>query len=1044
MSYFKTAPLPLPLTLILLFAFGLCASTGVGQTADETEQARNLATSFFEAYQRKDVDALVALWSTKSPELAAFTTEIRQAFSAAGAAATKRFEIRRLSVEDASANVRAIVEIQTADSKLRQLNRTLRMVKEDGRWKVWQFGPTEQELASALLSAKTETDRNALLEAQPELITADLVQSFRKQIETFTQRREQSEALKASQLMRLIAERISDDPNVATTTNNLGIFFFNRGEYKQALEVWELQLSLKAAKNDRTITARTLNNIGLVRRSFGDNAGALEYMQRSLQIAIELGDKKIQSNAVNNLGLVQRDLGNYARALEYFEKSLTMSEAAGDKSVISSSLNNIGTVHGAQGNHEQALEYFERALKLGQAADDKPTISNALNNIGLTYHKMLNYPKGLEYYQKSLALREQLNNKRGAALTLNNIGLMHRELGDQKRAMEYYQQSLAIREKLDDQSGTAFVLNHIGYLHYLQGDYPQALKDSKRILDIAMRLTSPELLWIGYELAGRAHTGLKQFDEAEKALSKAIDTIEKARYLVGGGELARQRFFENKLPPYMAMVDLAYNRNRPADALTYGELAKARTLLDVLRNGRIPINKAMSLEEQEKERISNAELTVLNAQIYEERQRPKPNLERIAELEPLREKARMSYEAFLTSLYVKHPELKVQRGEAMPITASEAAALIPDRSAAIVEFVVADDKSYLLVLTGEPKKSASPLNITLYPLKVTANQLADRVNEFRRMLAERDLSYQVAARQLYDLLLKPAEAQLRGKKTLCIVPDRSLWELPFQALQPRNGVHLIEDYTLFYAPSLSVLREVTKQRSSVAKASASSSHKTLLAFGNPQLTGEPGSLRALDFERFGPLPEAEREVKTLARLYGTNSQVFVRSEAREGIVKTEAPKFEVLHFATHGLLDNRNPMFSYLTLAQTAGDPNEDGLLEAREIINMDLHAKLAVLSACQTARGRVGAGEGVIGMSWALFVAGVPTTVASQWNVDSASTTSLMIDFHRRLTTRRANTKSKLTKAEALRQAELGLLRSGRYRHPFYWAGFVMIGDGW
>jgi CHAT domain-containing protein len=193
--------------------------------------------------------------------------------------------------------------------------------------------------------------------------------------------------------------------------------------------------------------------------------------------------------------------------------------------------------------------------------------------------------------------------------------------------------------------------------------------------------------------------------------------------------------------------------------------------------------------------------------------------------------------------------------------------------------------------------------------------------------------------------------------------------------------------------------------------------------------------------KFGPLPEAEQEVKTLARLYGAaKSQIFIGAEAREAVVKTQAPKYEVLHFATHGLLDNRNPMFSFLTLAHTAEDPNEDGLLEAREIINMDLHAKLAVLSACQTARGWVGAGEGVIGMSWALFVAGVPTTVASQWKVDSASTTSLMIDFHRRLTTQNA----KQSKAEALRQAELGLLRSERYRHPFYWAGFVMIGDGW
>jgi CHAT domain-containing protein len=304
------------------------------------------------------------------------------------------------------------------------------------------------------------------------------------------------------------------------------------------------------------------------------------------------------------------------------------------------------------------------------------------------------------------------------------------------------------------------------------------------------------------------------------------------------------------------------------------------------------------------------------------------------------------------------------------------------------------------------------------------------------MLAERDLNYQDAARQLYDLLLKPAEEQLRGRKTLCIVPDRMLWELPFQALQPRTGVHLIEDYTLFYAPSLSVLREVTKQRTPATRPL-----KTLLALGNPQLSGEASeTLRGVDSETgFGPLPETEKEVKTLARLYGAaNSHVIIGSEAREGVVKTEAPKYQVIHFATHGVLDDRNPMFSYLTLAQAAGDPNEDGLLEAREIINMDLHAKLAVLSACQTARGWVGAGEGMIGMSWALFVAGVPTTVTSQWKVDSASTTNLMIDFHRRLTMRHAN------KAEALRQAELGLLRSERYRHPFYWAGFVMVGDGW
>lgn len=1059
MSYHKNAFLPL--SLVLVFAFVFCTNTTIAQTTDETSMARSVATSFFDAYQRKDADGLIALWSTKSPDLAAFTADVRQKAPIATGFEMKGFEIQRITVSDTTAIARVKVAVQATELKqgqpandVKQLNRTLRLTKEDGRWKVWQFEPAERELATNLISAKTENDQKALLAAEPDLITGELVQALRKQAEALT-RRDPLQAMIAWRLMRSIAERLGDEFNVAFAINNLGANYYARGEYQPALELFELQLTLEAAKRDRVITARALNNIGMIKRAYGDMAGALDYVQRSRQLAEESGDKRVLANALNNIGVLARDEGNYARALEYFEKSLPLYEALGDKGWVSLALNNIGTVHGTQGNQTQALEYFQRALKLSQAVDDKNMIAYAVNNIGLTYHRYKDYPRALEYYQQSLALREQLNDKRGAALTLNNIGLFYREQGDHKKALEYYQQSLAIREKLDDQSGMAYVLNHIGYLQYLQGNYQQAIEISKRTIDISSRLASPELLWRSYELAGRTYTALKQFDEAERVLTNSINTVEQLRYRVGGGELARQRFFEDKVLPYMAMVDLAFSRNRPVDALTYGELAKARTLLDVLRNGRIPINKAMSPEEQETERIANAELTALNSQLYDEKQRPKPNLERIAELEPRREKARMAYETFLTSLYVKHPELKVQRGEASPITAAEAAALIPDPSTAIVEFVVAEEKSYLIVLTNDRPKTAQPLKITIYPITITAEKMSERVDEFRGMLAERNLSYQDSARQLYDLLLKPAEEQLRGKKTLCVVPDRALWELPFQALQPRTGVHLIEDFTLFYAPSLSVLREVMKQRSGpesnvvkVADRRTSSSRpvQTLLAFGNPQLNGGPtAALRGAEFEKFGPLPEAEEEVKTLGQIYGAvNSRVFIGSEAREKVVKTEAAKYEVLHFATHGLLDNRNPMFSYLTLAQTAGDQNEDGLLEAREILNMDLHAKLAVLSACQTARGRVGAGEGVIGMSWALFVAGVPTTVASQWKVDSASTTSLMIDFHRRLTKRQANPRLKETKAEALRQASLGLLRSERYRHPFYWAGFVMIGDGW
>jgi CHAT domain-containing protein len=194
-------------------------------------------------------------------------------------------------------------------------------------------------------------------------------------------------------------------------------------------------------------------------------------------------------------------------------------------------------------------------------------------------------------------------------------------------------------------------------------------------------------------------------------------------------------------------------------------------------------------------------------------------------------------------------------------------------------------------------------------------------------------------------------------------------------------------------------------------------------------------------ELLGPLPDAEKEVNSLGRLYGSGSgRVLIGEQAREAIVKAEAGKYDVLHFATHATVDDRNPLYSRIILSRSEGDVHEDGLLEAWEIMKLDLNATLTVLSACETARGRVAAGEGMIGISWALFVAGSPAAVVSQWKVDSARTSELMIEFHHNLLRKRRTGTTSLTTSEALRQAALKLLH-GPYNHPAYWAGFILIG---
>ena len=218
----------------------------------------------------------------------------------------------------------------------------------------------------------------------------------------------------------------------------------------------------------------------------------------------------------------------------------------------------------------------------------------------------------------------------------------------------------------------------------------------------------------------------------------------------------------------------------------------------------------------------------------------------------------------------------------------------------------------------------------------------------------------------------------------------------------------------------------------------------MLALGNP-LFGNATIKRAeitLRNEKLEPLPEAEQEVKALSQLYGpSRSKVYIGVEAREERVKREAGQATILHFATHGMLNNASPMYSHLALAE--GGPNEDGVLEAWELMQLDLKADLAVLSACETARGRIGAGEGMIGFSWAMFIAGVPSIVVSQWKVEAAGTRDLMVNFHRALLSAPRVGKLKTPKTEALRQAALKLMKNPETSHPFYWAGFVMVGDG-
>jgi CHAT domain-containing protein len=345
------------------------------------------------------------------------------------------------------------------------------------------------------------------------------------------------------------------------------------------------------------------------------------------------------------------------------------------------------------------------------------------------------------------------------------------------------------------------------------------------------------------------------------------------------------------------------------------------------------------------------------------------------------------------------------------VTADEAVALVSAPSAAIIEFVVGAERVWAFVI--------QPSGVRTFELPVSPSALAGLVERFRSQLAARDLRVPDTARQLYSRVLAPMEAVLTDKTDLTIVPDGVLWNLPFQALRSARGRYLIEDAAVSYAPSVTVLRETMRLR-------RAPSSPTLLAFGNPRLGGGEA-----------PLPDAEVEVNELGKIYGVSSRVYVGADASETRWKAEASRHDVLHLASHGVVDNRSPLYSYVALA-SAGGTADDGMVEAWELMTLSLKANLVVLSACETARGQVAPGEGVIGLMWAALVAGAPSTLVSQWKVDSSSSTALMVGFH----TTWNGGRSGISKARALQRASLTLLRSRESAHPFYWAGFILAGN--
>ncbi|HWS87596.1 MAG TPA: CHAT domain-containing protein [Pyrinomonadaceae bacterium] len=704
-----------------------------------------------------------------------------------------------------------------------------------------------------------------------------------------------------------------------------------------------------------------------------------------------------------------------------------------------------------QGESAHSLSEFEAVRRGARANRYTWLLGQSLNALANVHIGLNNYSVALEHSRRSLEILERVGDSAGVVKVNDQLGVEHLRLGDPREALGFHRRAVerANADALGPLPRWRSYFTTAMPFHAL-GLSDAAIDFTKEALRLAEETKSPVNVSRSYAHLGLMYGGRGDYEAAAAHLRLAFDSgkrvqTEKVRTnalayaaLQFGNLYRRAGNFGRAIESYDEAIRLYGQLNFGAFSYV---AHKGKFLSCVALRGGCPgveqeLETALRLYEQHRSKILetrnrysffDTEQGVYDVAIdyeftargdrrkafdYSERCRARSLLDLADEGEPRRERR--------------------PAGDLRPSAPAEPAGLaeiqqqMPDE-AQIVQYAVLQDKLLIWFV--------SRTRFEGFQQPVAAGELEGKVLNFLRLVLSRSEGDEERRRregaELYDLLLKPVAPLLDGGKLVCIVPDKILNRLPYAALASASpDRYLVEDYTLTFSPSSTMF----VRRSQTALGRLGPGAERLLSVGDPRFAHE-------DFPSYRYLPAAGIEAQEIAALYDSHD-TLIGADATEGRVVRAMEDADVIHLATHSIVDEHSPLYSKLLLAKEArGEPGpegSDGALLTQEIYGLRLpRTRLVVLSACRTAAERYYGGEGMIGI-WSPFVTrNVPLVVASLWAVDSDSTKQLMVDFHK---LRRGGG---ISTAAALRRAQVGMFRGPRksYRQPYHWASFIAIG---
>ena len=852
-------------------------------------------------------------------------------------------------------------------------------------------------------------------------------------------------------MMKTLAmyRELNNYEGLAYSYGNLGDILSYSADYDTALVYYEKSTKISRETGNKLLEAQNLGATAATYSYLGEYDLAFENGEDAITIYKELGYKSGISTELGNKGLIHLELGNYTKALEYLKQALHISQELGEKYYQQLQLSHIGQVYGALRDFNRALDYYGQSLKIMRDIGDIDSEAECLIAIAAIEYEKDEAKKSIEHIEQALKTLTETGNKREEGLAYELLANIYFDLAEYTKAINNFNLSINIAQKIKNRFGEATALNNSGKCYIRTGDYAKALATYKKALHIGENLKAAEIIW-------RAQYGIANVYEKQRKLSDAlvyyklsIDEIESVRGQILLEE-HKSSFQENKIEIYKKLINLLFtlHRQNPGkdfqkQAFLYSEKSRARALLDILKEARVNIKKGIDLTliKQQKKILRN--ITGINTRLWNETLSKNQRNELLKKLE-VEEKKLQSIRFELKRKNPAYDNLKYPE----PSTITEIQKFVIGEKELLLEFSLGKKHSYLWAVT---KNKSS-----MYQLS-SEKEIIKNVGQYLAIIAHPPkpaIPLRVIGNKLYNLLLKPVDKLLRKYPNLTIVPDEILFHLSFEALitgiDNNRSVYLVENCNVSYSPSASVLR--------LTKKSEKKYKYELLAFADPVFGNEEQASTRGNLEEeiiseskiterglyqkqgfnFRRLKYTSQEVKKIAECIPQNKRtIYLRTEASEEKVKTETlTNYRTLHFATHGVLDEERPGRSCIVLTLD-NNPAEDGFLQMNEIFNLKLNADLVVLSACQTGRGKLMTGEGVIGLTRAFHYAGANSIVVSLWSVNDYSTAELMETFYRKMYEGEK-------KRKALRQAKLALISGKKpaFRHPYYWAPFVLMGQ--